>query len=294
VPSPGQVDIAGGPAPAGFQFEPIAAELSFLLEQGVPSPLLRQAIHIARDAGVEPVEALLAHGLVDEDTFYRALARTAQLPFLRNPTPGSGTMFPESIDAGVLPLDPVHEPLRFAHAPHGVQVAKLVSGHFDSGALAITTPTALRDAAIAANAASLAAQAADELSNFAPASSYRGATTPTQRLAFAAAGASLCMFLAIDALMTLAMTASLLGILFLVLANIRIAACLERATIRSRGADVRRPDTDLPVYTLVVPLYREANVAGDLCEALMQLDYPALCSKCTNFPTDETAPDRRQ
>jgi len=274
VSSPGQVDIAGGPAPASFQFEPIAAELSFLLEQGVPSPLLRQAMHIARDAGVEPVEALLAHGLVDEDTFYRALAGAIRLPFLACPRAGSGTTFPESIDAGVIPLDPVHGPLRFAHAPHGDQVVKLVSGRYKSGSVAITTPTALRDAVIAANAASVAAQAAGALADFAAASSYRGATTPPQRRAIAAAGASLCLFLAIDALMTLAITASLLGILFLALANIRIAACLERATLSARGAVVRRPDMNLPVYTLVVPLYREANVVHDLCEALMKLDYP--------------------
>lgn len=274
VTSPGQVDIAGVLAPASPHLAPLAAELSFLLDQGVAPSLLRQAMDIARDAGVEPAEALLAHGLLDEDSFYRALAGATRLPFLARPVAGPGAEFPASIEAGLIPLEAAHEPLRFAHAPKGLQVAKLLSASSVEGSLALTTPTALRDAVIAANASAVAAQAADDLPDFAPALSCRGATTPRQRLVMGAAGVLLCLFLAIDALTTLALTASLLGILFIALANIRVAACLERAPIQPRTAIVRRADMDLPIYTIVVPLYREANVARDLCASLMQLDYP--------------------
>ena len=229
---------------------------------------------IARDADVEPVDALLAHGLVDEDTFYRALARTLQLPFLPRVTAGPGAVFPASIEAGVIPLDPAHSPLRFAQAPSGAHVARLLAGPPIYGSLAITTPTALRDAVIAVNAATIAAQAADGLPDIAPTLSFRGGATWPQGVAITAAALILCLCLVIDVVSTIALTASLINVLFLALANIRITACLQHAPVEPREAIVRRADTDLPVYTLVVPLYREAGVVEDLCAALMKLDYP--------------------
>ena len=40
--------------------------------------------------------------------------------------------------------------------------------------------------------------------------------------------------------------------------------------------DERRSDEDLPIYTILVPLYREANVLPRLARELRQLDYPSL------------------
>lgn len=37
----------------------------------------------------------------------------------------------------------------------------------------------------------------------------------------------------------------------------------------------RTPDRDLPIYTILVPLYREASVVAQLVEAVANLDYPA-------------------
>ena len=47
----------------------------------------------------------------------------------------------------------------------------------------------------------------------------------------------------------------------------------DAATIRR--APARIEDAELPVYTLLVPLYREANMLGGLTRALSRLDYPA-------------------
>lgn len=41
-----------------------------------------------------------------------------------------------------------------------------------------------------------------------------------------------------------------------------------------RQADPVRADADLPVYSIIVPLYREANMAAGLVTALGRLDYP--------------------
>jgi glycosyltransferase XagB len=43
----------------------------------------------------------------------------------------------------------------------------------------------------------------------------------------------------------------------------------------SKRAQPRIPDAELPVYTILVPLYREANMLASLVRALARLDYPA-------------------
>lgn len=40
-------------------------------------------------------------------------------------------------------------------------------------------------------------------------------------------------------------------------------------------AGVERDDRNLPVYTVLVPVYKEANIVGDLIENLAAIDYPA-------------------
>lgn len=60
-------------------------------------------------------------------------------------------------------------------------------------------------------------------------------------------------------------------IVFLSGAAVRLAATL---TPRRRQAPPPLADEDLPLYTLIVPLYREAEVAAELVANLDRLDYP--------------------
>jgi cellulose synthase/poly-beta-1,6-N-acetylglucosamine synthase-like glycosyltransferase len=53
------------------------------------------------------------------------------------------------------------------------------------------------------------------------------------------------------------------------------AYALCRGEGGGRSAPARLPDAELPVYTLLVPLYREANMLSGLTRALSRLDYPA-------------------
>lgn len=51
-------------------------------------------------------------------------------------------------------------------------------------------------------------------------------------------------------------------------------AGLALVAARKRPYEASPPDDDLPAYTIVVPLYREANVLPRLVQSLLQLDYP--------------------
>jgi glycosyltransferase XagB len=72
-------------------------------------------------------------------------------------------------------------------------------------------------------------------------------------------------------------TASL-GVLFVPLIGFRLLAAHGLFASASGGDEAscpRLPDRELPIYTLLVPLYRDANMLPALARALSRLDYPA-------------------
>src|SRR5262249_41686662 len=70
---------------------------------------------------------------------------------------------------------------------------------------------------------------------------------------------------------SLAAAEVLLGAAFLAWVGLRLHACQMRAPPPPK---LDLPEQKLPYYTVVVALYREARVVGQLVEALKQLDYP--------------------
>jgi hypothetical protein len=69
------------------------------------------------------------------------------------------------------------------------------------------------------------------------------------------------------------------GVVFLAVCGIRLLGLMPA------GQDARPPrlgDDQLPLYTVLVPLFRESRVLDQLVDALRRLDYPALGSKRTN------------
>ncbi|MBS0274477.1 MAG: hypothetical protein JSR55_08755 [Proteobacteria bacterium] len=86
------------------------------------------------------------------------------------------------------------------------------------------------------------------------------------------------------ALLLLALWPQASGILLTVLFGVLFVANAGfRAVLLWIGAEERRPPhelaaetLDLPVYSILVPLYREANVMPALVRALRALDYPGI------------------
>jgi cellulose synthase/poly-beta-1,6-N-acetylglucosamine synthase-like glycosyltransferase len=60
-----------------------------------------------------------------------------------------------------------------------------------------------------------------------------------------------------------------------------LAVCGIRLLGLMPAGPLNRPpslsDDELPVYTVLVPLFRETTVLDQLVAALSRLDYPALC-----------------
>lgn len=229
------------------------------------------------------VEAeLLACGAIEEEAYYAGLARMYGLPFL-----------PE-IDPGLL-VDHVHcdtqlaEPrmLRLHHTdrPPVVAVAAhilhmdglaqrfLRHGH-STGSLVVTTPSAIRRAIWKVGETRRVSDAVTGLFDHLQPLSARLVVTGDQGFV---AGASLCLItlLLIYAPMLAVMLAHMMLTFF------HTAALVLRMTAIAHGRHHPRPDMSfesaaeaLPVYTVMVALYRESAVVPQLIAALDTLDWP--------------------
>ena len=251
---------------------PHPAEIAFLAAHGVPHPVLRQASALAARAGVTADLALLRHGLVDEDRFYRALAATLGLPFLDDMLLDSRVSFPASILAGVVPLRHGAGP-RFALAPAGESLRRLLAQPVRG--LAITTPAALRRAVFEARGPAIAAQAAHALPYSKPEHSYRDGSSPGQIATLLAAVAALSAGAAHASSLIMPALALLATPVFLAMVVLRLAAAREPIATAPVRPPQRLPDRLLPVYTVLIPLYRERRVVQQIVAAVAALDYPS-------------------
>ncbi|MCB1507274.1 MAG: glycosyltransferase [Hyphomicrobiaceae bacterium] len=130
-----------------------------------------------------------------------------------------------------------------------------------------TIRTLLRDRARPA----LLRLAIDGLSHRFPAYSARLTLMPAQTTALVVCGAALALSVFAFPLVSAILINILAAIIFLIAMIARIAA----ATLRM-GAPLPVPyaEDNLPVYSVLVPLYREAEGIAGLIEALDRLDYP--------------------
>lgn len=248
-------------------------EIAFLLAEGIDGRLLARVAGAAAAAGTDAATALLNAGLMAETAYYRALARHLGAPYLDGPIPfGLGLRFPDSLVAGLAPLA-LGSVAPCVLAPRGRLIAELLDGPRRAAMPAITSPTHLREALFAAIPEAVADYAAQELRRRAPerAASREPASRWLLVLALALT-AALCLFAALPAPLALAVT--LAGqCLFLAMATFRLTALVIAAPVAA-GAVEMLPDAELPVYTVLVPLHREAAVVPDLIRGLAALDYP--------------------
>ncbi|MGP9822683.1 glycosyltransferase family 2 protein [Salinarimonas sp. NSM] len=253
----------------------LPGDIAFLLRYGVPRATLVAAASAARESAVPACDVLLARGLLGEERFYRALAADVAAPFLARPRLGRHARMPEGLLAGHAPLAPgPPDGPTTVSAPRGATVGALVARGRAPDGLAIAPPRALREAMLALHSTAIARRAAHGLADRTPHFSYRDGPSPGQRRTLALATLAILTGAALLDGVVVGLGA-LACLLFIVLATIRFATCLERVATTPLRSGARIPDADLPVYTILVPLYDEARVVRRLTEALGALDYPA-------------------
>ncbi|MFC6791624.1 glycosyltransferase family 2 protein [Methylobacterium komagatae] len=244
-------------------------DIAFLLSEGVDGRTLARAAAQARAAGTDAATALLQAGLFDEEGYYRALARTLGLPYLDGPIPLARVLpYPGCLLAGRAPLAPGAGAATVI-APRGQAIAVLLARRGRLAEIALTSPTRLREAVFARMPGSIAARASQD-----PQGAAASAAAPlAQPLLILGGGlAALALTLVLAPPLPAQALVIVLQALVLALMAFRLAALAIRPpTIEAPPL----PDADLPVYTILVPLYRERRSAYPLAKALAALDYPA-------------------
>lgn len=258
---------------------------AFLAADGYPLTLLRRASDLARRNGTTAAAELLAHGAITADAYYRALARHLGVAFRETgeiasvvPTVASGQERP------VLPS--AHAPsahctfrdggMALVSAPDTRLVALLqhLSGRaMLADRMAITTPDSLRRAIERQYGPAILERAITGLAFEQPAMSARSGALFWQGVATSVLmGAAALLFLADQALAVLA-SHIFLSLFFLGCVLVRLAALADYRPRRYRPLEAVRPDK-LPVYSVIVCLYREAPVVADLIGSLKRLNWP--------------------
>lgn len=247
-------------------------ERRLLSDLGLPVGLVTFAASEARRLGVTMDAALLAGRFVDEESLYRALARRLGLPFAADAVLAPVEDYAAAATVGLAQLAPGAEGgARWLAAPRGRALTAFASLQDLSG-VAVTTPRRFATLLRAAAGARIAQDAAQSISRAEPRLSARfGPKAATRSLAFVLLAVLAVLFLlwpwgaAVGAWLCLSLA-------FAMATTIRLFTAA--ASFEPEPDSPVLADRDLPDYTIVVALYREARVARALVRALERLDYP--------------------
>ena len=255
----------------------IAPEIGFLCAHSVGPGVLLQAMRIAERCRCSADAALLGEGLISEDAYYRALARQLRVPFFDGELAIDESVDPaKAIASGIAPLRHNALHLRAAVAPRGASIGYLLAaageGRSLSG-LVVTSPQRLAAIVRAQAGAKVAESAASDLER-----RDRGLSAhsgPSWRQIGSVAGA----IVVVAALARFApgpLAAAVAVLLWLTFGAWIVVRNLAVAAADSGPAYDPPPDQNLPVYSIVAALYREANMVAKLVKAFDALDYPGI------------------
>ena len=255
-------------------------EERFLLRLGFSKPLMAAMKTLAACNGTTIEAELLTCGHVQETAYYGALARVLGLRFVESvdaahvsdrPNLDSQLVRPTALR--VTPPDGAALTLIVPEAREiGRWVQYIRSSETLPSVMAVTTPSALKRAVWKAGERRRVDAAADSLFDEHPHLSARSVLTGGQGfLAGALVMALLCCFVLFP-FETLDATHIFLSAAFCVLVVLRGLALGRSQPPRSLAPVAE--DHDLPVYTVLVALYREKEMVQQLANALLRLDWP--------------------
>ena len=249
--------------------------LAFLLKVGVSPSVLMAAIKRARAIGSSADRVLVTEGRITSEALYRALAGHVGVPFVETRFETDPCTPAEAVRSGLVRLVE-GAPWRWLIAPEGERLAALVArcGSGMLPGLAITTPARLTAGMLRDRGPRMADFAANRLADANHYPCYRDAPSLTQ-LVLVLISIPVASYLLTWNLSGTATTALAACGVFLF-----VAICLRLAAIEASvsGQDPAAPplqDHELPIYTVLVPLYREASVLPQIVTNLRAIDYPA-------------------
>lgn len=242
-----------------------SAQYSFLAGRCLDDLALRRALGLARREGVAPHDFLLSNGLVTPQAYVDALAHRLRVA---------------ALDPGQLPTRQVTLLDGTAHGPS--VIAAIVAEHRGRGrVVALATPEVLDSLEFETVRHHRLNHAIRGLRRLDPSLSAAGPIRLWQLAAMlfviglVIGGASVAPAITRVVLLGLVSIPFFLVVLFRVIV---LATVIRSGRRRYRHA--MRLDSELPTYSVMVPMFRESAVLPDLVDALSGMDYPAAKLDC--------------
>ena len=249
----------------------------------VDGATLERAVGLARQWNVTPHDVLMANGWVRPDDYYRALAQDCGAEFVEvrdaeSLSPFSHIATPRLALRSQLLRRVRNGRVDVAYAPGATRPGELKWRlAVDINRIAITTPRDLRIAIQNTFAERLTQNAIHSLTRRFPGESAGQGLVSSQRYGLALIFAAICMSGFFSPVITLHVVAGLATLFFGLVVALRLVACINIIVSLPlkwlRRNAPRIADAELPVYTILVPLFRESAVLEELTRALMRLDY---------------------
>ena len=223
---------------------------------------------------------LLACGHVREEAYYGALAKVLGLRLVEdidaNDIVDSAELDSQLFNPSILRTSPAESAPLTLVVPEaryvGALLQRLQGSDEPRSAMAVTTPSALRNAVWRAGARRRADMAADGLFDERPALSARSVLTGGQGFLAGFLGTTYCCLLLLYTITTLRFTHVALSCAFCILICLRCLAISRSPPPRPMAA--LADDRNLPIYSVLVALYRETEVVQQLANALLRIDWP--------------------
>jgi glycosyltransferase XagB len=246
-------------------------ELAFLAAEGFSPEWLLNAV-VAPSGSVLPVDQLLSEGKITEELYYRALANHLGCQYYSGYPPLADTFDAvKGLRCGVAPLQSSAGP-RMVIAPRAKSVSRLIeatqSGAIRSGSFAVASPKRFANLVRAYHGSELLDVALGRLPTNLTA---REGMTGWQ-IAAVGVTAILALFLGIIDFNALhAVSSAILWLIF------SASVMLRSMVAVASDPEIHCPDLsddELPNYTVVVALYREARIVENLVKSIDAFDYP--------------------
>lgn len=282
-----QVPVPGAPDEDGAALSALRDEALVIKSLGFSKPLIARMASRAASHGTTIEQELLASGHVQEEAYYAALARLAGLPFL-DFIPDGAVVDGKELDSqlarpcSVRLHDKTRPPVTVI-APEARRIDHLLTSlERHPGlrqSLAIASASSIRRAAWQAGADRRVKATVDALFEARPDFSARTVLTGRQGFWAGAMTSGVIALLFGAPAIAGAVLHLTLSLLYLAALCLRMAALVHgRRSRRARQGPAALPavsgEEPLPAYTVMVALYREAEVAAQLIGSLERLDWP--------------------
>lgn len=239
----------------GVSAEALRVEYAFLVKAGLDAALIEACCAEAVARGTAPHLLLMSKGLLTPHLYLRLLEREIRPQRVRH-----NGHITEIVDG---------------LAGHPSQIAETVAAIEARGHIPLLLSHQHLSSPEPSRRSISVDQAANGLLRRQPELSAGSPYALWQLIAFPVALGLSIGGLAVAPLLTLATLATLATLVFVVVVGLRATLFLTALTLpRFDKASAVLPDETLPVYSVLVPLFQEADVARELIAALQRLDYP--------------------